>query len=292
MRQMFLHMNQIDWDELWKRAILDASWMRWRRDPVEFWNRRSEWYNKAVKGRVERTQGIIAKLDLDPECMVLDIGSGPGTFTIPIAKIVKHATAIDISKGMLTCLRENAEKEGVRNIACINKKWEDVELGNDIEEHDIVIASYSLFAMLDIKEALLKMDRVARKTVYLLTSAGEQTSNYNKLWPKLYGEEYVPGPDYIYIVNVLYQIGICANVEILEYEYKQHFSSLDEAVEYWMNNFDEVPPGAEEIIREYIAELLIEEEDAFWSKQKTKTALIWWHKEKESEGQEDAVKNI
>lgn len=292
MRQMFLHMNQIDWNELWKRAILDASWMRRRKDPVEFWNRRSEWYNEAVTGRVERTQGIIAKLNPDPECMVLDIGSGPGTFTIPIAKIVKHATAIDISKGMLTCLRENAKKEGVGNITCINKKWEDVELGNDIEEHDIVIASYSLFAMLDIKEALLKMDRLARKTVYLLTSAGEQTSNYNKLWPKLYGEEYVPSPDYIYIVNVLYQIGISANVEILEYEYKQRFSSLDEAVEYWLNNFDEVPPGAEEIVREYIAELLIEEEDAFWSKQKTKTAMIWWQKEKESEGQEDAVKNI
>lgn len=275
-----MNMEKSNWNELWKKATLDASQRRWRRDySVEFWNRRAKWYNEAVTRRTDRTQRLIAKLGLDPEYTVLDIGSGPGTFAIPIAKIVKHVTAIDISKGMLTCLRENAKREGVGNIMCINKKWEDVELGNDIEEHDIVIASYSLFAMLDIKEALLKMTRVARKAIYLLTSAGELTSNYNKLWPKLYGEEYVPGPDYIYIVNVLYQMGICANVEILEDELKQRFSSLDEAVEYQMEIFNEVPPGAEEVIRENLAETLVEEEGAFWSKQKAKTAMIWWRKE-------------
>ena len=74
-------------------------------------------------------------------------------------------------------------------------------------------------------------------------------------------------------------MGICANVEILEDELKQRFSSLDEAVEYQREIFNEVPPGAEEVIRENLAETLVEEEGAFWSKQKAKTAMIWWRKE-------------
>ena len=270
--------EEIDWNELWKKAMLNSSWRKRQRDSVEFWNRRARRYNEAVTRRADRIQRIIAKLPVDPECTVLDIGSGPGTLAIPLAKIVRHVTAVEPSKGMLECLWENAEREGVRNITCINKKWEEVELGKDMEEHDIVIASHSL-TMLDIKDALAKMDRAAKKAVYLFTFAGRRFWDYDKLWPKLYGEEYVPGPDYIYIVNVLYQMGIYANVEIWEQEFKQRFSSLDEAVEHWKENFDVATPEAEEVIREYHSQTLVEEEGALWSKRKTKTAMIWWKKE-------------
>ena len=102
--------------------------------------------------------------------------------------------------------------------------------------------------------------------------------DYNTLWPKIYGEEYQPGPDYIYLYNVLYEMGIYANVEITNSEYKQQFSSLDEAVEQWNENLDISSTDAEEMIRSHLSETLIEEDGALWSKRETRSAMIWWRK--------------
>ena len=109
---------------------------------------------------------------------------------------MKHVTVVEPSSGMLTCLRENAINEGLNNITCINKKWEDAVPGEDLGEYDVVIASYSL-AMLDIKKALLKMHKVARHSVCLFTFVGDNMWDYTELWPVLYNETYKSGPDYI-----------------------------------------------------------------------------------------------
>lgn len=270
-----------DWNERWKEAMRGASWMRRQKDPIEYFDRKAKWYNKVVMKRSSYIFQTIAKLPVDHECTILDIGSGPGALCIPLAKKAKKITAIEPSRGMFQYLLENTQKEGLGNITCMNKRWEDVDLGKDIEAHDIVIASHSL-AMLDLKKALSKIDKAANHSVHLFASAGRQTGENRGLWPKLYGEKQVPGPGYIYIVNILYQMGICANIETWEYETRQRLSSLDEAVQERLEYF-EYPklPRAEEIIREHLAKTLVEEEGALWSKHKTKTAMIWWKKETE-----------
>jgi len=47
--------------------------------------------------------------------------------------------AIEPSKGTLECLKKDMERERVENIVYVNKQWEDVELGIDVEPHDVVI---------------------------------------------------------------------------------------------------------------------------------------------------------
>ena len=264
---------------MWKELMQNASWSRRRRggDMTEFWDKRAKHYNDSIK-RHNHAERIIEKLDIDPEYTVLDIGAGPGTLAIPLAKTVKHVTAIDPSSGMLECLKENAVSEGLKNITCINRKWEDVEMGTDIAEHDIVLASHSI-TMLDIKEALSKMNDVAKQYAYIFTFAGARMWDYNTLWPKIYGEEYQPGPDYIYLYNVLYGMGIYANVEITSSEYKQQFSNLDEAVAQWKENLEVLTPDAEEMIKSHLSENLIEEDGVLWSKRETRSAMIWWRKD-------------
>ena len=271
-------MEDIDWNGMWKELMQNASWSRRRRggDMIEFWDKRARRYSESMKHN-NHADRIITKLDIDPECTILDIGAGPGTLAIPLAKMVQHVTAIDPSKGMLACLKENAVTEGLKNITCINKKWEDVLLSSDITKHDIVIASHSL-AMLNLKEALSKMNDVAKRYVYIFTFAGARMWDYNTLWPKIYGEEYQPGPDYIYLYSVLYEMGIYANVEIMNSEYKQRFSNLDEAVEQWKENLEVLTPEAEEVIKSHLSENLIEEDGVLWSKREMRSAMIWWRK--------------
>ncbi len=271
-------MKDIDWNEIWKELMQESSWSRRRRngDMTDFWDKRAKHYSESIK-RNNHADRIIAKLDIDLDCTILDIGAGPGTLAIPLAKTTKHVTAIDPSSGMLACLKENAMSEGLENITCINKKWEDIEIGSDIAEHDIVLASHSL-TMLDIKEALSKMNDVAKRYVYLFSFAGGRMCDYNTLWPKLYGEEYQPGPDYIYLYNVLYRMGIYANVEITNYEHKQQFSNLDDAIAQWKENLDVLTPDAEEVIKSHLSRNLIEEDGALWSKREMSSAMIWWRK--------------
>ena len=66
-------------------------------------------------------------------------GAGTGRLAIPMAGRVKKVTAIEPSKGTLECLKKDVERERVENIVYVNKRWEDVELGIDVEPHDVVI---------------------------------------------------------------------------------------------------------------------------------------------------------
>ncbi len=266
--------KEIDWNKMWMEATENASWRKRRGDMTEFWNKRSRKYSESLKHN-DRSIQMISKLDIDPESTVLDIGAGPGTLTIPLARIVKHVTVVEPSSGMLACLKENAADEGLSNITCINKKWEDAIPGADLDEYDVAIASYSL-AMLDMKAALSKMNMVARRSVYLFTSAGGRAWDYNELWPRLYGEKFRARPDYIYLYNILYGMGIHADVEITDTEYKERFLSMSEAVEQWMDNLGSTTPEAEEVIRSYLSENLVQEDGAFWSKHEMKGAMIHW----------------
>jgi len=266
----------IDWNKMWTEAMENASWKKRRGDLTEFWDKRARRFSQSIKDD-DRPAQIMSKLDIDSECSVLDIGAGPGTLSIPLAKIVKHVTVVEPSSGMLACLEENAANEGLENITCINKRWEDVYLGEDLGEYDVVIASYSL-SMMDMAAAFLKMDTVAKRSVHLFTFAGDRMWDYTDLWPELYGEEYQAGPDYIYLYNILYQIGIQADIEISTTEHKQRFSNLEEAVEQWKENLNISTPEAGEVIRSHLTAKLIKEDGSLWSKNTMKSVSICWRK--------------
>ena len=130
--------------------------------------------------------------------------------------------------------------------------------------------------MLDMKRALSKMNELAKRSVHLFDSAGGRISGYSELWPRLYGEKFRARPDYIYLYNILYGMGIYADVEITDTEHKERFSSMGEAVAQWMENLGSTTPETEEVIRSHLSENLVQEDGAFWSKHEMKSAVIHW----------------
>jgi SAM-dependent methyltransferase len=275
----------IDWNEMWK--VMRSGHYRRRaheEDPGSMWDKRAKEFNKSWMQNRERAEKQIANLDLKPEYTVLDVGAGTGRLAIPIAKRVKTVTAIDQSKGMLECLQENMEKEGATNVVCVNKRWEDVEVGVDIEPHDVVLACHSL-GMLDIQEALTKMDAAAKKYVYILTSAGRWMGDGEEeegLWKAIFGERHRTrawGSDYMFFCNLLHDMKIYANVDIRDAESEQRYESLDEAVTKWKEMRD-IPAEKEDVLREHLSRILVEDDGTgtLCFKRKTKSATIWWQK--------------
>jgi len=274
------NMNEkIDWDILWRKALARSSWAALHGYDVSFWDRRARKYDSQVKLN-DRSVEMISTMELDPESAVLDIGGGPGTLAIPLASMVKQVTVVDPSMGMLSCLRENARAEGLSNIRCINCRWEEIVPFVDLDVHDVVVASYSL-AMPDLRDALYKMNQLARRAVYLFTFAGKPMWDYDQLWPIIHGSSYYPGPDYIYIYNILHDMGIYANVEITKIEHKQRFSNLEEAVTEWSENLCATSPQAVEAISSFLEMRLVCQDGALFMNDHARRAMIWWRPEPE-----------
>jgi cyclopropane fatty-acyl-phospholipid synthase-like methyltransferase len=70
----------------------------------------------------------------------LEIGSGMGRLTLPLARRFAHVTALDISDAYLSILRSRADEAGVRNIETmtVDGPWQRAEA------YDLVLTIYAL----------------------------------------------------------------------------------------------------------------------------------------------------
>lgn len=191
--------------------------------------------------------------NLDPSCSVLDIGSGPGTLAIPLAKKVKQVTAVEPSIAMIGHLKRHIEDENISNLNIFHSTWEAIRT-EEVEAHDIVIASYSL-AMQDIKAAIVKMNQIATRRVYLYWFAGLPTWERIKmdLYPKIFGREYIPGPKCDILYNVLYGMGLYPDVTVLEEtSFPRIYSNMEDAIEGIRGMLNLSENEHDHIIRKYI----------------------------------------
>jgi SAM-dependent methyltransferase len=115
---------------------------------ADVWNKRSVSYAKGIENdrRQKKTDEILAFLDqcgFDPEgAKVLDIGCGPGTLSLPLAKLGAEVTALDISSGMLDRLKDSVKRDSLP-INIIECSWwtADIDELGFRNEFDLVIAS-------------------------------------------------------------------------------------------------------------------------------------------------------
>src|SRR5437868_5005862 len=61
--------------------------------------------------------GVLAAVGLKPQMTAIDLCSGDGWFTLQIAKIARHVTAIDIDPGLLQVAQARLAEGGAANCA-------------------------------------------------------------------------------------------------------------------------------------------------------------------------------
>lgn len=222
----------IDYNELWKLLMRRTGFDPLAEtDPVEYWDRRADEFDASVSPD-DRCHELYL-IDVRTGNSVLDVGAGVGRLSVPLAKKCAHVTAVEPSVSMAAHLKRNMENSGFWNYTIITKKWEDVVIGEDAGEYDVVISAFSM-GVLDAEEALMKLDRAAKRSVYVFWFAGEQ--DFDGLQSYLRDEgvasNYENGslPDYINIVNILHQSGIHANIKIMENEWTAIYGDVDDAV--------------------------------------------------------------
>ena len=158
---------------------------------------------------------------------VLDVGAGPGRFSLALAPGVAGVVAVDPSPAMLAILRRRAERTRVTNVVTVEGRWEDV----DVAPADVVFASYVLPIVDDAPRFLAKLDASARRHVLLYLGAFSMDGILDPLWRHFHGRPRRPGPTWLDALDVLREMGIHTTVEVVEVRTHTRFSSLADAVE-------------------------------------------------------------
>jgi hypothetical protein len=183
---------------------------------------------------------------------------------------------------MVGVLRKHAEREGIKNITCVQKMWEDVDLERDLAgPYDIVVASLSL-TMHDIREALQKMDTVSSGSVHLFWFADMAFWERMDadLWEQLHGRPYHPGPKADCLFGVLYQMGIYPDVTMLPMAKEYRFGNRDEMLAFFRKRFGAKTPEQERIVDEYISPKIRREGDEVVIAGDSTLAHIRWKKKR------------
>ncbi len=173
------------------------------------WDRRAERRSQG-EGDGDYTLALLARMDLTGAKTALDIGCGTGNLAIPLAKRLRKVHALDFSPEMLRFLEINRKRAGVENIQVHRLSWTDSWKG--VPAADVVVCSRAM-SVEDLRGALEKMHRKAKLRCYLTLHAGGSYLGPDVL--ALLDREMEPRPDYIYAVNILYQMGVKAKVDFL-----------------------------------------------------------------------------
>lgn len=276
-------METIDWNEVWKNQMQKQVESHSNVDCASVWeekeNAKHFWEMSQANGgeRIERT---ISGISISPDSRVLDVGAGPGTLAIPLAERVAHVTAVEPSGGMMSVLQDNIAEYGTDNINCVHKRWEDVNVEDDLEgPYDVAIASFSL-GMPDIRESIQKMMDASSRYVYLYWFAGELSwdIHYKALWPALHNNDYHPGPKCDVLYNILYQMGIYPHMEPFSLEHVNRFNSVDEAVEYFKSHYKITTDQQISVLKNYFEDVLEKDNDSLIMRGSTNRVKIWWEK--------------
>ena len=201
--------DEIDFNELYIKQKEQSSFKMKSQDA---WDKKASSMNKRVHESIYNDE-FLALVDISNCESLLDVGCGVGNLSLKLADKLKEINCLDYSLGMLEILEKNAKEKSITNINTINKSWYDD--WETVPKTDIVIASRSM-EVANMKEALVKLNNQAKKRVYLSYKVGGSFLADEIL--EVMQKEIIKKPDYIYLVNILYSLGIHAKVNFVRSE--------------------------------------------------------------------------
>jgi ubiquinone/menaquinone biosynthesis C-methylase UbiE len=131
---------------------------------LKFWGESARGYQEGVKdelkNRKHSDKWIQKILDNAPEkekLRILDIGTGPGFFTINLSALGHDVTGIDVSREMVVVAKENAEEQGVK---CDFKVMNANQIEYPDNTFDLIINRVVTWTLPDLYECYREWKRV------------------------------------------------------------------------------------------------------------------------------------
>ncbi|WP_296887174.1 class I SAM-dependent methyltransferase [uncultured Methanobrevibacter sp.] len=273
MKQCIENPNELKWDEFW------ASELEQKKDRGKDWDKAAEGFHKRAK-KDDYHDALFSKLMLDENDSLLDLGCGEGSITLPLALKVRKVTGVDSSTKMIELLNQRAENKGIDNVKTILKPLEDITY-EEVEAHDVVLASRSLNGIIPIKKTLEEINKIANKYVFI-TLFGPENWKIEGEFNEYLGRENKHFPGHNYLFNILFNMGIYANVERLDIKAYREYDSIEEAMDNGKFRLDLLNYEEKAKLKEYLEKILSKNPETgklYNKKDKADWILIWWKKE-------------
>ncbi len=208
---------------------------------------------------------------LDKNSRVLEIGAGPGTLTIPLARQVKQVVVIESSEMAVKSLKKNLKDSRVENVEIMETNWLDSgerEIGGDF---DLVVCSHFLWQVEDLEKHLEKMEAASRRYCAVIQPAGRDDMA-KEMWTEItgarYGGEFDPDADY-FAYLILRQLGRLVDVRIMNYGAELDFEQEVRYIASFMGKYVEVDSRMKDVIEQYVSRKGL-------SSEMQSAVVMWW----------------
>jgi SAM-dependent methyltransferase len=228
---------QIDYVRRWhdiverRRVQVDGAYAANGLTSGDYWAKRAKTYRQALHERTEEDPFLLrVRKCVSSDTTMLDVGAGTGRHTIALAPFVGRVTAVDPSEAMLGFLRDDVTSQGAQNVETMLAEWMDA----DVPRVDIVLCSHVLYPIGDVVPFIRKLDAHATERVFVYLRVDPLPTDMG-LWSEFHGMPLQLQPTALDLLNVLAQIGIAADLEVVQHRFTWTFADVDEAVEHIRN---------------------------------------------------------
>ncbi len=269
--------------ELWQERVqaraaqMDAAYTRLGRTSADFWDRRARGFHRATRANALSDPFYLYLSErVTPQDSLLDVGAGTGRFSLALAPLVRQVTALEPSGAMTHYLRETLEEDGASNITTLQCRWEDAP---EELRADVVICCHVLYPLPEIAPFLIKLHHATQKACYLYLRATHIDTLTAPLWRHFHSDERLMQPGYIHALDVLYELGIYARVEVAHAPFALKYPSVREAEDELIEQLIlEDTPRVRGELRAQLENWLSEQTDHTWSSpsQEIVSAILWW----------------
>lgn len=267
------------WQEIVQvRALqMDTAYARLGRSSADFWDRRARGFHRSTRESANSDPFYTRlRASVTAEQSLLDVGAGTGRFALALAPFVRHVTALEPNAAMLSYLRAEQEAQGVQNLTTVQSSWEDASAET---RADIVICSHVLYPILDIGPFLQKLHQAGQRACYLYLRATHIDTLTAPLWQHFHGDQRCLPPSYIHALDILYEMGIYAQVEIVKAPFTLVYPSMQEAEDELIEQLIlEDSPQVRGVLRGLLKNWLSERADHTWSSppRDLTSAIVSW----------------
>lgn len=220
----------INWNSAWREAVSRMSNI----SHVGYWNQRADDYDDFIRTSEFAYGEVMAKVlaqagMLGPESRVLEIASGVGAVTLPLASRCAEVVAIEPAERMADCLEGNARARGLANIEIRRQTLEQAMGGIPENSFDFTLMCHASWQFPEIMEVARFMDATSRKGACLADTAGLDDQAQGEMYKAL-GIDADCTDRCPYLFNLLYAEGCRPNVRMIDYTMRR---SVDSALSMW-----------------------------------------------------------